>query len=37
MRDWLIGLAVVAGIALFATWLFAPHILEPWINRLFMY
>jgi hypothetical protein len=37
MKDWLIGLAVVIFLGLFGTWLFAPHILQHWVNRLFMH
>ena len=37
MKDWLVGLAVVIGLGLFGTWLFAPHILQHWINQLFMH
>jgi hypothetical protein len=36
MKDLLIGLAVVAFIAVFATWLYAPHVLQHWIDRVFM-
>jgi hypothetical protein len=37
MKDWLIGFVVAVFIALFATWLYAPHVLQPWIDRLFMH
>ena len=34
MKDFLVGLAVMIFIAVFGTWLYAPHILEAWIDRL---
>jgi hypothetical protein len=37
MRDWLVGIAVAVFIGLFAIWLYAPHVLQPWIDRLFMH
>jgi hypothetical protein len=36
MKDWLVGVAVVVFLGLFGTWWFAPHMLNYWIERLFM-
>ena len=35
MRDYLVGLAVMIFILLFATYLFAPDVYHHWTDRLF--
>jgi hypothetical protein len=37
MKDWLIGIVVAAFLALFATWLYAPHVVQHWLDSLFMH
>ena len=36
MRDYLVGLAVMILILLFATYLFAPDVYHHWVDRLFI-
>jgi hypothetical protein len=36
MRDYLVGLAVMIFVVLFATYLFAPDVYHLWTERLFL-
>jgi hypothetical protein len=35
MRDYLVGLAVMLFVVVFATYLFAPDVYHHWVDRLF--